>query len=214
MVSIGDAPEGSDCAGGRGDLAGPLTWRRLRADDLPLLVDWLREAQVVRWWHHATDDASIERDWGPSLRGEEKGEDLVVLLDGEPVGLVQRSIIADYPELLAELAAHLEVPDGAVVLDYLLASEALRGRGLGSRVIATLASDTWLAHPAAPAIIVPVVASNIASWRALEKAGFRRIAEGDLEPENSEDGPLHYIHRLDRPDRDRRPAAFPDVTRS
>jgi aminoglycoside 6'-N-acetyltransferase len=36
-------------------------------------------------------------------------------------------------------------------------------------------------------IVVPIVAGNRASWRALEKAGFVRIAEGDLAPDNPVD---------------------------
>lgn len=48
-------------------------------------------------------------------------------------------------------------------------------------------------------IVVPIVAGNRASWRALEKAGFVRIAEGDLLPDNPVDPPAHVVYRLDRP---------------
>jgi aminoglycoside 6'-N-acetyltransferase len=44
-----------------------------------------------------------------------------------------------------------------------------------------------------------VVAANTASWRALEKAGFRRVASGDLPPDNPVDDPLHHVLRIDRP---------------
>jgi aminoglycoside 6'-N-acetyltransferase len=43
------------------------------------------------------------------------------------------------------------------------------------------------------------VAGNVASWRALEKAGLERVAEGDLTPDNPVDPPLHYVYRADRP---------------
>jgi aminoglycoside 6'-N-acetyltransferase len=178
---------------------GTLRWRPLVAADLELLAEWLREPQVARWWHHDASPEAVWRDFGPSVRGEEAGEDLVVLLDGEPVGLVQRSVIADYPEDLAEFSAIVEVPDGALELDYLIGSPALRGRGLGARMIAALVEDTWRAYPAAPAVLVAVVAANVASWRALEKAGLQRIGEGDMEPENPADAPLHYLYRVDRP---------------
>jgi hypothetical protein len=41
------------------------------------------------------------------VRGEEPSEDkaLLVSLDGRPIGLLQRSLIHDYPEDLAEFAA-------------------------------------------------------------------------------------------------------------
>jgi aminoglycoside 6'-N-acetyltransferase len=176
-----------------------LTWRRLAAADLDLLAEWLREPQVARWWNHETTAAAIERDFGPSVRGEEPGEDLVVSLDGQPVALVQRSVISDYPDELAEFAALVDVPDGAIELDYLIGAAALRGRGLGARMIAAAVANTWTDHPNTPAVLVAVVAANIASWRALEKAGLRRIAEGPMSPDNPVDDPLHYIYRVDRP---------------
>jgi aminoglycoside 6'-N-acetyltransferase len=57
----------------------------------------------------------------------------------------------------------------------------------------------WERYPEARAIIVPVVATNRASWRALEKAGFRRVAEGDLAPDNPIDPPRSLVLRVDRP---------------
>lgn len=167
--------------------------------DLPLLCEWLREPEVARWWNHDATPAGVDRDFGPSVRGEEPGEDLVVLLDGCPVGLLQRSVIADYPEELVEFATLVAVPDGAVELDYMIADPALRGLGLGARMIAQAVEDTWAASPTAPAVLVAVVAANTASWRALEKAGLQRIAEGAMSPENPVDDPLHYIYRVDRP---------------
>jgi aminoglycoside 6'-N-acetyltransferase len=185
--------------GSKSPVGGELSWRPLAAADLALLAEWLGEPQVARWWNHETSAEAMERDFGPSVRGEEPGEDLVVLLDGRPVGLLQRALIHDYPEDLAEFQALVEVPDGALQLDYLIAAPALRGRGLGARLIAAAVADAWSAHPTAPAVLVAVVAANTASWRALEKAGLRRVAEGPMTPDNPVDDPLHYLYRIDRP---------------
>ncbi|MBM9477677.1 GNAT family N-acetyltransferase [Nakamurella flavida] len=176
-----------------------MTWQPLTAADLPLLAGWLRDPQVARWWNHEYTAEAVERDFGGSVRGEEPGEDLVVSLDGLAVGLLQRSVISDYPGEVAEFAAIVDVPDGAVELDYLIGDPSLRGRGLGPRIIAMAVERTWDDHPAASAVLVAVVAANVASWRALEKAGLRRIAEGAMEPDNPVDDPLHYIYRVDRP---------------
>lgn len=119
-----------------------LTWRPLAAGDLPMLAGWLAEPSAARWWHHDATAEGVRRDFGASARGEEPGEDLVVLLEGRPVGLLQRSVIAHYPEDLEEFAALVEVPDGAVELDYLIGDPALRGRGLGRRLIAAAVEDT------------------------------------------------------------------------
>jgi aminoglycoside 6'-N-acetyltransferase len=56
-----------------------------------------------------------------------------------------------------------------------------------------------LAYPDAPAVIVPVVVGNTASWRMLERVGFRRVAQGPLTPDNPIDEPEHYVYRFDRP---------------
>ena len=176
-----------------------ITFRRLAADDLPMLAQWLAEPQVARWWHHDASLAAVERDFGPSVRGEEPGEDLVVLLDGRPVGLLQRARISDYAEDLEEFRALVDVPAGAVELDYLIGDPADRGRGIGPRVLTAAVERTWVDLPDAPAVLVAVVAANRASWRALEKAGLRRVAEGDLAPDNPVDDPLHYVYRVDRP---------------
>jgi aminoglycoside 6'-N-acetyltransferase len=172
----------------------------LAAEDLALLAEWLREPQVARWWNHGTSAEAVERDFGPSVRGEEPGEDLIVSVDGEPVGLLQRSLIRDYPGELAEFAAVVDVPADAVELDYLIGTAARRGHGLGARMIAAAVQDTWGAYPGASAVLVAVVAANVASWRALEKAGLHRIAEAPMEPDNPLDDPLHYVYRADRPD--------------
>ena len=176
-----------------------LSWRPLAAADLPLLARWLAQPQVARWWAHDPSPAAVERDFGPSVRGEEPGEDLVVLLDGRPVGLLQRSRISDHAEDLAEFSAVVDVPPGAVTIDYLLADDAPRGQGVGTRLIAAAVDRTWLDHADAPAVLVAVVAGNVASWRALEKAGLRRVAEGDMTPDDARDEPLHYVYRADRP---------------
>jgi aminoglycoside 6'-N-acetyltransferase len=66
-------------------------------------------------------------------------------------------------------------------------------------LIAAAVENTWTDYLSAPAVLVAVVAANIASWRALQKAGLRRIAEGPVSPDNPMDDPLHYVYRVDRP---------------
>jgi aminoglycoside 6'-N-acetyltransferase len=182
-----------------GDDMVDLAWRPLTADDLPLLARWLAEPGVRRWWNHDPHPTVVARDFGPSARGEEPGEDLVVVLDGRPVGLVQRSLLADYPDDLTELTRFADVPAGAVGLDYLIGDPALRGRGLGTRMIRAIVDETWTTYPLAPAVLVAVVAANVASWRMLEKAGLARVTEGPITPDNPVDDPWHVVHRIDRP---------------
>ncbi|MFE8972116.1 GNAT family N-acetyltransferase [Streptomyces cyaneofuscatus] len=120
-------------------------------------------------------------------------------LDGTPVGLLQRCRLADYPEYLVEVATLVEVPSGAMTMDYLIGEPQLIGRGIGPRMIRSALQAIWDEHPDAPCVLVPVSAANRASWRALEKAGMVRVAEGELEPDNPVDGRAHYLYRVDRP---------------
>ncbi|HEY3506916.1 MAG TPA: GNAT family N-acetyltransferase [Actinocatenispora sp.] len=178
---------------------GVIGWRRVTEADFPLLGRWLAEPYVARWWHHETSPAAVARDFGPSARREEPNEDLLVQLDDRPVGLVQRSLYADYPEYERELAAVVPVPPGAVSLDYLIGEPAYAGRGLGPRIIAAVVAASWTDLPAATCVLVPVVAANRRSWRALEKAGLTRVGTGDMPPDNPVDEPLHHVYRIDRP---------------
>lgn len=176
-----------------------MTWRRLRESDFPLVRRWLAQPHVARWWHHDASPEAVARDFGPAARGEEPSQDLLVFLDGHPLGLVQRSRFADYPEYRAEVAALLAVPGETVTLDYLIGDPEQVGRGLGAHMIRALVRTTWQDHPRAPAVLVPVPAANRASWRALEKAGLRRVAEGELEPDSPAAGRAHYLYRVERP---------------
>jgi len=62
-----------------------------------------------------------------------------------------------------------------------------------------LVAESWACCSQADDVIVPVSAGNYASWRTLERAGFQRIAAGDLEPDNPCDPRDHYVYRIERP---------------
>ncbi|GAA3218959.1 GNAT family N-acetyltransferase [Actinocorallia longicatena] len=177
----------------------PISLRRVEPADFPQLRTWLEQPHVARWWNHETSPEAVERDFGPATRGEEPCEDFIALLDGAPVGLVQRSRFADYPGERDALAKIVEVPVEAMTVDYLIGDLDRTGRGLGPRIIEETLARTWRDHPAATCVIVAIAAGNRPSWRALEKAGLHRVGEGDLEPDNPVDEPLHYVYRIDRP---------------
>lgn len=176
-----------------------FTWRRIGEQDFPLLRRWLEQPHVKRWWNHETTAEAVARDFGPAARGEEPSEDLLAFLEGRPVGLVQCSRLSDYPEYLAEVAAIVPVPDEAMTIDYLIGDPRQTGRGMGTALIHSAIMRLWAEQPLAPCVLVPVVAANRRSWRALERAGLRRIGVGDLEPDNPVDDHTHYLYRIDRP---------------
>lgn len=176
-----------------------FTFRPVTRADLPLLGRWLEQPHVARWWNHETTPEALERDFGGTADGAEPGEDLLAFDDDGPVALVQRSRLADFTDYHDEFAVLTDVPDGAATIDYLVGDPSRVGRGLGTAVIRAVVADTWRTRSDVPALLVAVVAANERSWRALERAGFRRVAEGPMEPDNPVDDPLHYVYRLDRP---------------
>ena len=176
-----------------------FTFRRLTRDDFALLAGWLGQDHVARWWNHETSPEALDRDFGPTADGVEPAQDFVALRDGKPFGLVQFCVLADSQDYVDELAPHVEVPVGAASIDYLVGDPGETGRGLGTAMIAAFVERTWDAEPDVTCLIVPVNSANVASWRALLRAGFRLIARGDLEPDNPIDDPAHEILRIDRP---------------
>jgi aminoglycoside 6'-N-acetyltransferase len=177
---------------------GMIRFRWVTRADFSLMAQWLAAPPVARWWNQDWSSEAVERDFGPSVDRREANENWLALLDDQPLGLLQRSRVSDCAENLADFTSLTEVPDGAATLDYLLGDPHRLGRGLGSAMIAAMVKKTWHDYPDSPAILVSVSAANIPSWRALEKAGFRRVAEGDLKPDNPIDDWLHYVYRLDR----------------
>ena len=180
-------------------LDGPVTFRPLRRADFGLLTRWLEEPAVARWWAHETTPEAVEADFGPGVDGEDPTQRLLALTGGRPFGLVQRYRIADEPEYLEELSPVVDVPPRALSIDYLIGEPDVRGGGAGTAMLAAFVADSWAVHPDADAVLVPVAAGNVASWRALEKAGFTRVAEGPLTPDNPIDPPDHVLYLLRRP---------------
>jgi aminoglycoside 6'-N-acetyltransferase len=181
-------------------VGGPeITFRPLRRADFARLTGWLREPLVARWWNHQTTPDAVERDFGASVDGTDPTELFLASIDGAPFGLIQRYRLSGEPEFLAELQAVCDVDATSLSIDYFVGEPAMRGRGLAPAMIAALVALSWDRYPDAPAIVVPVIVGNQASWRSLERAGFHRIAEGKMTPDNPIDPPDHVIYRIERP---------------
>lgn len=156
--------------------AAVVDFRRLTDDDLPMLHRWLNEPGVVRWWEG--DDVSWEgvvRDYGS--QNPDPVEHWLGLVDGEPVGWIQCWDTADDDdgEAAAWVPFGVAVGRGAAGIDYLVADPAARGRGVGSTMIRAFTTDVVFGrHPHWTQSCASPFEANTASWRALEKAGYRR----------------------------------------
>jgi aminoglycoside 6'-N-acetyltransferase len=175
-----------------------LALRQLDRADLPRLSRWLEAPHVRRWWRETGDADAVEAAYGPAIDGADPTELLIAELDGRPIGMLQRYRLAESPDYQHALEP-AGAPRPAAGLDYLIGEPALTGRGLGPQMIAEGSAGAWTAYPEIVAIVVVVGVDNRPSWRALEKAGYRRVWSGFVESgDPSDDGPSH-VYVLDRP---------------
>ena len=166
-----------------------------------MLGEWLRTPHVARWWADDSSEQGLEEHYGGCIDGTEDSEVFIVERTGAPIGLAQRFRIGAYPDYRDEVATLTDIPPDASSIDYLIGPVDAIGRGWGSEMLRAFAARLWRDDSATTAIVVPVHIENHASWRALERAGFRRIAAGDLTPDNPADTGEHFVYRLDRPAR-------------
>jgi aminoglycoside 6'-N-acetyltransferase len=176
-----------------------ITFERLGREHFGLLGRWLAEPHVARWWNHDPSPEAIEDDFGDTIDGMEPAKDFIALVDGEPVGVVQFCLFHDFPEYVAEMVEVYPVDVDAATIDYFIGEPNAVGQGLGTAMIGQFVSRIWTEEPAVGHLVVPVNSANVASWRALLNAGFRLVAQGEMDPDNPIDDRMHEILRIDRP---------------
>jgi aminoglycoside 6'-N-acetyltransferase len=183
-----------------------LSFRPLERSDFPLLAEWLGAPHVDSWWPGPNDLPAIEAKYGPRVDGIEPTEVFVVEADHEPIGMIQRYRIRDYPEWEQAIRA-VAIPTDAAGIDYLIGVPTLVGRGVGPKIIGRFVDETWRQLPDVSAIAVSVQQANRQSWRALEKVGFRRAWDGMLASDDPSDAGPSYIYLRHHPARDSTPIA-------
>jgi len=178
----------------------PIGFTPITRADFPLIAAWLAEPHVARWWADEHTPEAIERDYGPVVDGTDPWAEIFIAHDDDgPFGLMQRYPLRNDPEGRPSLRAICDVPDDGWSIDYLIGPASRIGGGIGTGMIRAFIDRLWADHPDAGALLVPVHADNVASWRALEKVGLTRVATGELPPDNPADSRDHVIMRCDRP---------------
>jgi aminoglycoside 6'-N-acetyltransferase len=172
-----------------------ITFRPVEDGDLPQIAQWLALDFVQTWWREPADLASVEAKYGPRVGGEADAEVFIIHLDGRAVGMIQRYRLGDHPEW----EAALDLTDGAGI-DYFLGDPDLAGRSIGSSAISRFVPEVFAAYPEVDLVVAVPQQANVASWRALEKAGFTRHWSGMLDSDDpSDEGPAH-VYVVRRPD--------------
>lgn len=153
-----------------------ITFRPLTSTDLPLLHRWLNDPAVVAWWEG--EDVSwpaVERDYAPGA--EPEVEHWMALLDGEPLGWIQcYPATAEADDETYYWTPHVPLETTAGI-DYLVGEATHRGRGVGAALIRAFVRDVvFPGHPEWTHAAAGPFEANVASWKALARAGFQRLA--------------------------------------
>jgi aminoglycoside 6'-N-acetyltransferase len=170
--------------------------RPMRRDDLPLLLRWLVAPHVSQWWRGEPSDLpGVEAKYGPCIDGDDPTELFVIEESEQPIGMIQRYLIAGEPDWARAFGGIVDVSSAAGI-DYLIGVPDAVGRGLGTAAISAFADLVFEWRPVA-SIVVSVQQANPASWRVLERAGFSRVWAGALDsPDPSDQGPEFVYVRL------------------
>ncbi len=157
---------------GRGSSdASAYAFRPATRPDLPLLRQWLRTPEVVRWWGDPEEQAALLRD----DLAEPRMVMRIVSLAGRPFAYAQDYAVDAWPQ---PHFAHL--PPGSRAINSFIGEPEMIGRGHGSRYLRLLAER--LRREGAPLVAIDPDADNFRARRAYAKAGFR----GDTVVESSE----------------------------
>ncbi len=169
----------------------------LRSSDLPSLATWFAQPHVERWWREPSDLVTVEQTYGRLAQGLDPTEGFIVHFNDRPIGYVQRYLVDENPDWRETIRGALGHSDG-IGIDYLIGEPEFVGRGVGRRLISQFVDASWSRYPSAAYIVVALQQDNIASWKALEAAGFRRVWGGDLVSPDPGDRGLSFIYIADR----------------
>ena len=175
-----------------------IEFRPLSESDLPTMHRWLNDPGVVRWWEG--EDVSwdaVTRDYNPANTHADPEEHWLGWIEDEPIGWIQCWNVMDGLEEAQPWFA-FGVTENAAGIDYLIGATERRGQGLGSSMIRAFVFNVvfgrhceWTQACASP------YSANVASVRALAKAGFRQA--GTLTYPDDNDGPCTLMV-FDRPE--------------
>jgi aminoglycoside 6'-N-acetyltransferase len=174
-----------------------LRFRSLERDDLATLAAWIAAPHVALWWRSPPGLDDVRATYEPIIDQTDPTEVFIFEADGIPIGMIQRYLLADYPEWAGVVAPMIAV-EHASGIDYLIGSIAHLGRGIGSQMIAAFVDLTFKHCPDITSVVVAVNQDNRRSWRALEKSGFQRTWAGTLESDDPSDLGLSYVYVRDR----------------
>jgi RimJ/RimL family protein N-acetyltransferase len=173
------------------DKAGRIDFVPLTAGDLPLILRWLAEPHVKRFYPEPFDTLEGAADYyGLRIDGDEPCLQHLARLDGAPFGFIQCYRLLDYPDYAALVGV-----EGGIGVDLYIGDPALVGRGLGRAMLAAyLRMVASPAYPDEPRAYIAHAFDNAAALACSLSVGFKPVREV------VEDGVLELLLCLERGD--------------
>lgn len=142
-------------------------FRPMGRADIPVVMGWLREPHVARWWVVRREDEQ-RAAYEARIDGRAPTRMRVIEANGRSVGFVQDYRLADHSQ-----SARLTGRPEAVGIDYAIGDPAWVGRGVATHALGEYVSRVLPAdYPQAPEVLAAPDHRNTASLRVLEKLGF------------------------------------------
>jgi aminoglycoside 6'-N-acetyltransferase len=169
----------------------------LQSSDFSILTTWFATPHVELWWREPSDPVSVEQNYGPLADGLDPTEGFIVHFSDRSIGYVQRYLIDEHQDWRETIWDALGQTRG-IGIDYLIGEPDFLKRGIGRRMISQFVDASWERYPSTSQVVVALQQDNIASWKALESVGFRRVWSGDLDSSDPSDRGPSFIYILDR----------------
>lgn len=155
---------------------GKIALRRLQADDMKLLTEWLTDGRVTRWvWAEGVpwDLEKVTEEFSDMLDPAQPETAVIVLYEGKEIGYLQfYPLEPDAYKIDADTFAKLK---GGYGTDFFIGIPELWEKGIGSDVIALVAE--YLRGQGVPLLTADPAMDNPRSLHFWQKNGFAPLCE-------------------------------------
>jgi aminoglycoside 6'-N-acetyltransferase len=156
-----------------------ISFKALESADFPLLVSWLNQPHVRRWWSQEGQSlvtlSGVARKLMPRIEGKEQVFAFIIYAQSVPIGYIQWYDAYRFPREGYALAAIPHLPVSLVAIDFYIGEPAFIGKGLAAPI---LSHFIQMIVPAFyTTVLVDPDRENIPAIKAYARAGFTELEQ-------------------------------------